>query len=127
MFAAVAEGLAPAGITGLRHGFATITHRPDSLSCVCDGIVIRSGMMKTLTVRLPDALVTEIEQESRSRRVSKSDIVRERLGRKPSTGSTGIRGLVGDLVGSVKGLPPKLSSSKKKHLAEIIRGSKRHR
>lgn len=35
--------------------------------------------MKTLTIRLPDVLVKQIEQESQARRVSKSDIVRERL------------------------------------------------
>ena len=35
--------------------------------------------MKTLTVRLPEALVAEIEAESRGRNLSKSDVVRERL------------------------------------------------
>ena len=35
--------------------------------------------MKTLTIRLPDVLARRIEQESLTRRVSKSDIVRERL------------------------------------------------
>ena len=35
--------------------------------------------MKTLTVRLSEALVAEIEAESRGRKVSKSDVVRERL------------------------------------------------
>jgi hypothetical protein len=35
--------------------------------------------VKTLTVRLPDVLLKQIEKESRSRRMSKSDIVRERL------------------------------------------------
>ena len=83
--------------------------------------------MRTLTVRLPDALVTEIEQESRSRRVSKSDIVRERLHRANQSKSDGMRALVGDLVGSVKGLPPELSSSKKRYLAEIIQAKQRRR
>ena len=35
--------------------------------------------MKTLTVRLPAALVADLEAESRERHRSKSDIVRERL------------------------------------------------
>lgn len=35
--------------------------------------------MKALTVRLPEALVAEIETESRDGRLSKSDVVRERL------------------------------------------------
>ena len=41
--------------------------------------------MKTLTVRLPEPLVSEIEAESRARRISKSDVVRERL--RPSASS----------------------------------------
>lgn len=39
--------------------------------------------MKTLTIRLPEVLARGIEQESRARRVSKSDIVRERLAAAP--------------------------------------------
>ena len=39
--------------------------------------------MKTLTIRLPDVLARRIEQESLTRRVSKSDIVRERLAAMP--------------------------------------------
>ena len=35
--------------------------------------------MKTLTVRLPEVLVAEIEAESRGRKLSKSDVVRQRL------------------------------------------------
>ena len=40
-------------------------------------------VMKTLTIRLPDVLARRIEQESLARRVSKSDIVRERLAALP--------------------------------------------
>ena len=40
--------------------------------------------MKTLTVRLPDSLAAAIEAESRRRKLSKSDIVRERLERAPA-------------------------------------------
>ena len=86
-----------------------------------------SAAMKTLTVRLPDALVMEIEQESRSRRVSKSDVVRERLHRtNRSTDGGSMKDLVGDLAGSVRGLPPKLSDNKKKYLTEIVRAKKNH-
>ena len=35
--------------------------------------------MKTLTVRLPEPLAAAIEAESRGRKISKSDVVRERL------------------------------------------------
>jgi Arc/MetJ-type ribon-helix-helix transcriptional regulator len=36
--------------------------------------------MKTLTIRLPDGMAEQLERESRARHVSKSDVVRERLG-----------------------------------------------
>jgi hypothetical protein len=87
--------------------------------------------MKTLTIRLPDDLVTDIEHESAARRVSKSDVVRERL-RQPQRGAGtagSMRDLIGDLIGSVRndGLPADLSSKKKKYLPELIRARKRHR
>ena len=85
--------------------------------------------MKTLTVRLPDALVAGIEDESRSRRLSKSDIVRERLTQPrpagPAAGS--MMDLCGDLLGSVEGLPSDLSGKKRKYLPELIRAHKHHR
>jgi hypothetical protein len=81
--------------------------------------------VKTLTIRLPDSLVTEIERESQTRGVSKSDIVRERLGQ-PQRGAAHLtlKDLAGDLVGSVSGLPSDLSSNKKKHLTNLIRAKK---
>lgn len=82
--------------------------------------------MKTLTIRLPNALAAEIDQESRVRRVSKSDIVRERLNQpqhsRPMAG--GMLDLAGDLLGSVGGLPADLSRNKKKYLPELIRAKK---
>ena len=70
--------------------------------------------MKTLTVRLPEKLVAEIEAESRVRRVSKSDVVRERLqtpyaANKPAK-EVSTMDLIADLIGSVKGLPPDAST-----------------
>jgi Arc/MetJ-type ribon-helix-helix transcriptional regulator len=87
--------------------------------------------MKTLTVRLPDSLVTEIEEESRSRHISKSDVVRERL-HQPS-GSCGPTGeLLGDILrecwnAKVPSGPPQFRSSKKQKIAERIRAKKLHR
>jgi hypothetical protein len=40
--------------------------------------------MKTLTIRLPDQLAERLEQESRDRGMSKSDVVRERLSGDPA-------------------------------------------
>jgi Ribbon-helix-helix protein, copG family len=81
--------------------------------------------MKTLTVRLPAALVAEIEAESRKRRRSKSDIVRERLRAGPRSGSAGPA--IADLIGSVEGLPADLSERKKAYLKTTDYGRKRPR
>ena len=87
--------------------------------------------MKSLTVRLPDSLVTEIEHESKTRHVSKSDVVRERLHHPQCAAVAGgsMRELIGDLIGSVRndGLPADLSSNKKKYLPALIRAKKHHR
>lgn len=85
--------------------------------------------MKTLTVRLPEALVAQIEAESRERNLSKSDVVRERLSRVPE----GPRRLpptleaIADVIGSVDGLPPDLGARKKHYLKAMGYGRKRHR
>jgi Arc/MetJ-type ribon-helix-helix transcriptional regulator len=84
--------------------------------------------MKTLTVRLPEALAAQIEAESRSRKVSKSDVVRERLslaGSRPQVPAS--LEAISDLIGSVDGLPADLSSRKKKYLKATGYGQKRPR
>src|SRR5262249_20824055 len=98
------------------------------LSCIPDAVVY-TEFVKTLTVRLPEPLVAEIERESRGRQVSKSDIVRERLqradsrtGRKSTSFDT-----IADLVGSVDGLPAGLSGGKKQYLKARGYGQKRPR
>jgi hypothetical protein len=84
--------------------------------------------MKTLTVRLPPALVAQIEAESRERKLSKSDIVRERLTRNtaaPQRRPPSVEAIV-DLIGSVRGLPADLSA-RKKHYLRAGYGRKRPR
>jgi Arc/MetJ-type ribon-helix-helix transcriptional regulator len=87
--------------------------------------------MKSLTIRLPESMVAEIEGESQRRNVSKSDVVRERLHHPQAAVNAGgnMRDLIGDLIGSVRndGLPSDLSSNKKKYLPALIRAKKRHR
>jgi Arc/MetJ-type ribon-helix-helix transcriptional regulator len=84
--------------------------------------------MKTLTVRLPESLVAQIEAESRRRKLSKSDVVRERLSRtdgehlRPATFDA-----IADLVGSVDGLPADLGARTKHYLKATGYGRKRHR
>jgi hypothetical protein len=86
-------------------------------------------LMKTLTVRLPEALVAQIEAESRRRNLTKSDVVRERL-----TGARGARreqpvllDAISDLLGSVDGLPRDLSARTKSYLKSTGYGDKRAR
>jgi len=83
--------------------------------------------MKTLTVRLPEPLAAAIEAESRGRRISKSDVVRERLRRAPGTSREAAAPpqAIADLIGSVEGLPPDLSARRKRYLRATGYGRKR--
>jgi Arc/MetJ-type ribon-helix-helix transcriptional regulator len=74
--------------------------------------------MKTLTVRLPEALVAQIEAESRRCGHSKSAVVRERLAcaARPRRPRLALLDAISDLVGSVDGLPRDLSARTKKYL-----------
>jgi len=77
---------------------------------------------------LPEALVAQIEAESRRRKLSKSDIVRERLARgsdDPRPRPPSLEAIA-DLIGSVSGLPPDLSA-RKKHYLKAGYGRKRPR
>lgn len=59
--------------------------------------------MKTLTVRLPDSPIKQIEIEARRRKLSKSDVVRERLARVTVPRSQRLVSVdsVADIIGSV--------------------------
>jgi len=84
--------------------------------------------MKTLTVRLPELLLADIEAESRGRRISKSDVVRERLERAPrQRRHTSSLDAIADLIGSVDGLPTDLTTRKKEYLHVTRYGQKRTR
>jgi Arc/MetJ-type ribon-helix-helix transcriptional regulator len=81
--------------------------------------------MKTLTVRLPEAVVAQIEAESRRRKVSKSDVVRERLSRTRHQAEPPLLGAIADLVGSLDRLPRDLSGRTKDYLRSTGYGGKR--
>ena len=84
--------------------------------------------MKTINVRLPEPLAAEIEAESRQRRISKSEVVRERLenGQGDKNKAAGLSDIA-DLIGSVDGLPRDLSARKKYYLQSTGYGRKRNR
>jgi Arc/MetJ-type ribon-helix-helix transcriptional regulator len=85
--------------------------------------------MKTLTVRLPERLAADIEAESRQRKLSKSDVVRERLGdlERPDRARPGFSESIADLIGSIDRLPVDLSGRKKEYLKKTGYGRKRPR
>ena len=85
--------------------------------------------MKTLNIRVSDQLAAEIEAESRVRRLSKSDVVRERLHRAgPAAQLPPSLDDIADLVGSVvDDLPSDLSARKKHYLREWGYGRNEHR
>jgi hypothetical protein len=69
--------------------------------------------MKTLTVKVPEPVLAEIEATAKARRVSKSEIVRERLSRKANASQSGsLWNLMEDLVIDDDSLPKDLSSNK---------------
>jgi hypothetical protein len=85
--------------------------------------------MKTLTVRLPETLVAQIEAESRERKLSKSDIVRERLSRAgPADQELPASYLaIADLIGSVNSGPADRSGRVKHYLKSTGYGRNRAR
>lgn len=85
--------------------------------------------MKTITVRLPDRIAASIENESRKRRVTKSEVVRERL---QAVAPSALRNTALDdishLIGSVEDdLPADLSARKKHYLRVTGYGRNRNR
>ena len=84
--------------------------------------------MKTLSVRLPEPLVADIEAESRGRKISKSIVVRERLELGPRRRRrTASLNAIADLIGSVDDLPADLTARKKAYLRATGYGQKRPR
>lgn len=85
--------------------------------------------MKTLTLRVPDELMADLEAESRAQGRSKSDVARERLRSAASVRGEAVDPLasIRDLIGSVDGLPPDLSARKKEYLKLTGYGRKRRR
>jgi Arc/MetJ-type ribon-helix-helix transcriptional regulator len=82
--------------------------------------------VKTLTVRLSEPLLADIEAESRGRKISKSDVVRERLelASRQQQRRNAALDAIADLIGSVDGLPADMSAQKKSYLRTSGYGQK---
>lgn len=74
-------------------------------------------------------MASEIEAESRRRKLSKSDVVRERLtgAGKSRRRPPALLDAIGDVIGSVDRLPRDLSARTKKYLKSTGYGDKRTR
>lgn len=85
--------------------------------------------MKTVSLKLPDAVAGLLEAQARSRRISKSNLVRELLVPQPSQPK---RETVLDILqeawsAKVPATPRRWRSVRKQKLADLIRGKKLHR
>jgi predicted transcriptional regulator len=71
--------------------------------------------MRTISLKLPDDLLVQLQHEAKARRVTKSWLVRESLEkalRKPlRRGAKSCYDLARDLAGTVKGLPEDLADN----------------
>jgi hypothetical protein len=78
----------------------------------------------TISLKLPDRLLELLEEESRTRRTTKSSLVRECLERtlaaRAPAGEASCYDLARDLAGSVKGLPRDLATNPKAFLGPGI-------
>jgi len=73
--------------------------------------------MQTISLKLPEDLLADLEREAKARRVSKSVLIRESLEtalrHRSRRGVASCYDLARDLAGTVKGLPRDLASNPK--------------
>jgi hypothetical protein len=73
--------------------------------------------MQTISLKLPDDLLAQLEIEAKARRVTKSQLVRDSLEKalrkQSATSALSCYDLSRDLAGSVKGLPKDLADNPK--------------
>jgi predicted DNA-binding protein len=71
--------------------------------------------MQTISLKLPEALLRQLENEARARRVTKSYLVRESIEKALAERANAVPGscydLARDLAGKVKGLPKDLATN----------------
>ena len=96
----------------LRQLCALPVMRPRCVLQFCHNGITIPGM-KTLTIKVPDALFAEIAGAAKARNVPKSEIVRERLARKSITSKrASLWSSMEDLVIEEDALPTDLSSNR---------------
>ena len=81
----------------------------------------------TLTVRVPQRIAADIARESRERRVSKSDVMRERIECAGKLALSSPLADIADLIGAIDCGPPDLSARKKHYLRATGYGRNRNR
>ncbi len=73
--------------------------------------------MQTISLKLPEDLLAQLQSQARARGVTKSWLVRESLEkalcRRPSDGAVSCYDLARDLAGTVRGLPEDLAVNPK--------------
>ena len=75
-----------------------------------------ADFMQTISMRLPDDLLQQLDHEAKARRVTKSAVVRESLEKalRPSSGKpASCYEMARDLAGKVKGMPQDLACDPK--------------
>ena len=74
-------------------------------------------VMQTISLKLPDEMLAQLEAEAKARGVTKSSLVRESLEKvlhkESSVGAVSCYDLAHDLAGAVKGLPEDLADNPK--------------
>jgi hypothetical protein len=84
--------------------------------------------MKTLTIRRPEGLARRIESEARTRGVSKSDLVQERLEAVALPAAAGLNDILAEAwAANVSARTPRFRPAHKQKLAELIRAEKLRR
>ena len=74
-------------------------------------------VMRTISLKLPDALLAQLDHQAKARRVTKSWLIRESLPKtllgRPSARTPSCYDAARDLAGTVKGLPKDLADNPK--------------
>jgi len=104
------------GIGALHRQLGQISGRPCGGESAAPSGAYYDTAMRTISLRLPEALLAELDEAAKRRRVTKSSLVRESLEkamRKQSSGAVSCYDLAHDLAGTVKGLPEDLADNPK--------------